>query len=268
MTDALPGTTHPTEARNQSPALTDVDREVYEWQIWVPEFGEAGQARLRASSVLISRVGGLGSAVAYQLAAAGVGKLVLAHAGNIRSSDLNRQLLMTHDKLGTSRVESARRRLLDLNPRLEIVICHENVNDHNAAELVGQADLVVDCAPLFPERFAMNRECIRQGKPMVESAVYELEGQITTLIPGRTPCLECLVPSQPPVWKREFPIFGAVSGTAGSLAAMEAIKVLSGLGEPLLNKMLTFDLRDMTFRSRAIVRNPECQACGHLAANV
>jgi molybdopterin/thiamine biosynthesis adenylyltransferase len=102
------------------PHLTDEEKATYEWQMWVPGFGEEGQRRLRGSSVLISRVGGLGGLVAYQLAAAGIGRLVLAHAGNVRPSDLNRQLLMTHDGLGKSRIESARRRLLELNPRLDI----------------------------------------------------------------------------------------------------------------------------------------------------
>lgn len=252
--------------KHQSPpaALSETDRAVYEWQMWVPEFGEHGQQLLRDASVLVSRVGGLGSAVAYQLAAAGVGKLILAHAGNIRPSDLNRQLLMTHARLGTPRVESARDRLLDLNPRLEIVTCSENVNDSNAAELVASADVIIDCAPLFTERFAMNRECVRQRKPMIESAVYELEGNVTTFIPGQTPCLQCLFPGQPPVWQRQFPIFGAVSGTTGSLAAMEAIKVLTGLGQPLLNRMLTFDLRDMTFRTRNLQRDSSCTICSHL----
>ncbi|MCA9070578.1 MAG: HesA/MoeB/ThiF family protein, partial [Planctomycetaceae bacterium] len=152
--------------------LTDEERAVYEWQIWVPEFGEAGQEKLKNSSVLVSRVGGLGSVVAYELAAAGVGTLVLAHAGNVKPSDLNRQLLMTHDWLGKPRVESATKRLKDLNPRLNIVPIAENLSDENAAGLVEQVDLIVDCAPLVPERYAMNREAIRQNKPLVECAMY------------------------------------------------------------------------------------------------
>jgi molybdopterin-synthase adenylyltransferase len=200
--------------------LSEEERATYEWQIWVPDFGEAGQETLKGASVLVSRCGGLGSVVAYELAAAGVGRLVLAHAGNVKPSDLNRQLLMTHDWLGKPRVQSAQQRLKDLNPRLEIVAVAENVNDDNAARLVEQVDLVVDCAPLFPERFAMNREAIRQNKPLVDCAMYELEGQITSIVPGQTPCLACLYPENPPVWKREFPVFGAVSGVVACLGAM------------------------------------------------
>ena len=164
--------------------LTDEERAVYEWQIWVEDFGERGQERLKGASVLVSRVGGLGSVVAYELAAAGIGKLVLAHAGNVKPSDLNRQLLMTHDWLGKPRVESAARRLKELNPRLEIVAVGENVSEENADSLVEQVDLVVDCAPLFEERFAMNRSAVAQGKPIIECAMYDLDASLTSVIPG------------------------------------------------------------------------------------
>ena len=242
-------------------SLTDEERAVYEWQIWVPEFEEEGQERLKAASVLVSRVGGLGSVVAYELAAAGIGKLVLAHGGNVKPSDLNRQLLMTHDWLGKPRVESAERRLKELNPRMEIVSVDSNVNESNVIDLVRQVDLVVDCAPLFDERFLMNREAVRQEKPIIDCAMYELEAHITSMIPGRTPCLSCLYPAHPPEWKREFPVFGAVSGTIGCLAAMEAIKLLAGLGVPLLGRMLSMDLRDMSFATRRILRDPQCTVC-------
>lgn len=244
--------------------LSADERSIYQWQLWVDGFGEPGQEKLKGSSVLISRCGGLGGAVAYQLAAAGVGRLVLAHAGNVRQSDLNRQILMTHDWLGKPRVECARQRLLELNPRMEVVAVNENINDDNAARLVELADVTVDCAPLFPERYAMNRESVRQRKPLVECAVYELEAQITSMVPGRTPCLACLYPDNPPAWKREFPVFGAVASAVGSLGAMEAIKLIANLGEPLLGQMLTFDLRDMAFRKLHIVRRPNCAVCGSL----
>jgi len=241
--------------------LTDDDRATYEWQMWVDGFGERGQAAVKGASVLVSRLGGLGGIVAYQLAAAGIGKLVLAHAGNVQPSDLNRQLLMTHAALGTSRVASAVRRLQELNPRLEIVGVAENVNDRNVHDLVNQVDLVVDCAPRFEERLTMNRTAVEQHKPLVECAMYELEASLTTVSPGQTPCLACWCPEAPPAWQREFPVFGAVSGAVGCLAAMEAIKVIAGLGEPLYSRMLTFDLRTMAFAVRTLARNPECRVC-------
>jgi molybdopterin/thiamine biosynthesis adenylyltransferase len=133
-------------------ALNHEERATYEWQMTVPGFGEAGQEKLRNACVMVSRCGGLGSVVAYELAAGGIGKMVLAHAGNVKHSDLNRQLLMTYDGLGKPRMESVERRLKELNPRLEIVAVNANVNDKNVVELTQQSDLIVDCAPLFDER--------------------------------------------------------------------------------------------------------------------
>jgi molybdopterin/thiamine biosynthesis adenylyltransferase len=244
--------------------LTDEERATYQWQMWVPDFGEQGQEKLKSASVMVSRVGGVGSVVAYELAAAGVGKLVLAHAGNVKPSDLNRQLLMTHDWIGKPRIASIRRRLLELNPRLEIVAVGENVSDANVADLVDQCDLVVDCAPLFPERFAMNDEAVRQNKPMVECAMYELEAHLTTIIPGTSACLRCLFPHEPPSWTREFPVFGAVSGTVACMAAMEAIKTLAKIGTPLADRLLKMDLRDMSFHKLNVSRRSDCPTCGHL----
>jgi molybdopterin/thiamine biosynthesis adenylyltransferase len=242
--------------------LTDDDRAIYEWQLGVTGFGEEGQRRLKNASVLVSRVGGVGGTVACELAAAGVGRLVLAHAGNVRPDDLNRQLLMTHAWIGRPRMDLAERRLRELNPALEILAVAENVSEANVERLVGEADLVVGCAPLFRERLLMNREAVRQGKPLVDCAMYELEGQLTTVLPGRTPCLACLYPAEPPGWQRRFPVFGAVAGTVASLGAMEAIKVLARLGEPLFGQFLTFDLRNMTFRKASIRRRPDCAVCG------
>lgn len=243
------------------PALSDIERQVYEWQMWVAGFGEAGQQRLKGASVFISRCGGVGGAVALELAAAGVGKIILAHAGNLKPSDLNRQILMSYDWLGRPRVECAAQRLRALNPRLEVVAVTENVSAANVARLVAQADLVADCAPLFEERFLMNREAVRQGKPMVECAVYELEAQIMTIVPGQTPCLACVYPEPPPDWRREFPVFGAVAGMVGCLGAMEVIKLLTGLGEPLLGRLLSCDLRTMAFRSMKTRRRSDCRVC-------
>lgn len=241
--------------------LTDEERATYEWQIWVDDFREAGQEKLKGASVMVSRLGGLGGVVAYELAAAGIGKLVLAHAGNVKHSDLNRQLLMTHDWLGKPRIESATRRLLELNPRLEIVAFGENVNEDNAERMVSEADVVIDCAPLFEERFAMNRQAVLQNKPIIECAMFDLEANITTILPGQTACLACLYPERPPEWRREFPVFGAVSGAVGCLAVMEAIKVIGGFGEPLAGKLLTYDLRDMSFATHRITANPDCAVC-------
>ena len=250
-----------SETRNL-PELTDVEREVYSWQMTVAGFGEEGQRRLKAATVMISRVGGVGGLVAYELAAAGVGRLVLAHGGMLKPSDLNRQLLMRHNALGQARIDIAAESLTALNPRLEIVAVPENVSEANATELVGRADVVVDCAPLFEERFAMNDACVRLAKPMVECAMYETEAHITSFKPGKTGCLRCLYPEKPDDWQRRFPVIGAVSGTVGCLGAMEAIKIIVGLGEPLFNRLLTCDLRAMSFNSVRLRPSVNCPVCG------
>jgi len=242
--------------------LTPEERAVYEWQMWVEGFGEDGQKTLKGASALISRTGGLGSPVAYALAAAGIGRLVLAHGGNVKHSDLNRQLLMTHDWLGKPRAQSAARRLKELNPRLVVEAVEENISEGNAAHLVGQVDIVFDCAPLFQERFAMNSECVRQNKPLIDAAMYDMEGQVTTILPGRTPCLACIYPEFPSQWRREFPVFGAVPGFAANLAAIEGIKVLAGLGATLAGTMFYYDMRNADFRKIELVRREDCPVCG------
>jgi molybdopterin/thiamine biosynthesis adenylyltransferase len=241
--------------------LTDEEREIYAWQTRIPGFGEEGQRKLKGASVLISRCGGLGGMVAYELAAAGVGKLVIAHAGNVKLSDLNRQLLQTYDHIGQPRLESIVRRLRDLNPRLEIVAHNENISEENADRLVAQADIVVDAAPLFEERFALNRAAVRQRKPMVECAVYEMDVHVTTIIPGRSPCLECIVPEKPPHWTRQFPILGAVSGVAGCIGAVEVVKLLTGIGKPLAGVQLVMSLDTFHVRQLKLIRRPNCPVC-------
>jgi molybdopterin-synthase adenylyltransferase len=245
-------------------SLSADERALYEWQLWVAGFGEVGQLRLKNATVLISRVGGVGGTLAYYLAAAGVGRLVLAHAGNLRPDDLNRQLLMSHAGLGRSRVEQAAARLRSLNPHVDVVPIGENVTEDNVTRLVEQADLVASCAPLFQERLLLNRAAVEQKKPLVDSAMYELEAQLTTVQPGHGPCLACLYPTEPTAWQRRFPVFGAVAGTIASLGAMEVIKVLAGLGKPLVGKMLVCDLADMSFRTVQLRRDLACAVCRNL----
>jgi molybdopterin-synthase adenylyltransferase len=244
--------------------MTPDERATYEWQMSVPGMGEDGQRKLKWSSVLVTRVGGIGGPVAYELAAAGVGRLVLAHAGAVKPSDLNRQILMTHAAIGSSRVECAAARLRELNPIVDVIAVPGNVSPFNAERLVTLADVVVCCAPMFEERFLLNEQCVRQGKPMVDCAMYELTGQLTTIVPGQTACLACRVPEPPPTWQRQFPVFGAVAGAVGCLGAMEAIKLITGIGEPLADRLLTFDLREVAFRTVKLKRRAGCTVCGHL----
>jgi molybdopterin/thiamine biosynthesis adenylyltransferase len=242
-------------------ALTAADRARYEWQMWTPGFGEEGQEKLKGASVLVSRCGGLGGIAAYELAAAGIGRLVLAHGGNLKPSDLNRQLLMTTGWLDKPRIESACRRLAELNPTIAIEGEPANVGEDNAARLVAGVDVVVSAAPLFAERFLLNREAVRQGKTMVDAAMYDTFATVTTIVPGKGPCLACLYPESPPAWRRQFPVFGATSGTAGCIADMEAIKAIAGFGELLVGELLVIDLSRLSFRRMRVKRNPGCAVC-------
>jgi molybdopterin/thiamine biosynthesis adenylyltransferase len=250
------------------PEITDAERERYEWQLWVHGFGEEGQRRLKGASVLVSRVGGVGGTAAMQLAAAGIGRLILAHAGNLRLNDLNRQLLMTTGGVGSSRVESAAQRLRELNPHVAIETVAENVTESNVASLVSRCDYVVSAAPLFSERLLMNAEAVRQNKPLVDCAMYDLECRLTTVLPGRSFCLGCLFPEPPPNWKREFPVFSAVSSTVASMAAMEVIKLAAGLGESLAGGILSCDLRNMSFRTIHVARRGDCPVCSRRANGI
>jgi molybdopterin/thiamine biosynthesis adenylyltransferase len=243
------------------PELTPEELETYAWQLDLPGFGIQAQKRLKQSTVFISRVGGVGGLVALQLAAAGVGRLILASGGDLLPSDLNRQLLQTHGHLGKPRMENIVRRLLDLNPRLEIVPHSENISDANAQSIVAEADVLVDAAPLFEERFAINRASVHLRKPLVECAMFAFEASITTFVPGTTGCLACLYPQPPPDWKRRFPVLGAVSGSVACLGAIEVVKLLTGIGRPLLGSLLRMDLASMEFRKYRIHPLAECPVC-------
>ena len=170
--------------------------------------------------------------------------------------------MMRRDGIGRPRAGIAERRLREFNPIVDVEAVAENVNENNVSDLVSRVDIVFDCAPLYEERLLMNRECVRQGKPMIECAVWGMEGQVTTVLPGRTPCLACLCPPDPSCWKRRFPIFGAISTMAAALGVAEAIKLVAGMGPSLPGKLLYFDLRRMEFQTMKICRRADCDVCG------
>ena len=242
--------------------LDDDDRQTYAWQLDIPGFGESSQALLKRSTALISRVGGLGGPLAQQLAAAGVGKLILAHGGDLRADDLNRQVLMSREQIGSPRAECARETLRRFKPEIEIEAINANITAENAAELVAKADIVFDCAPLFTERFLMNEQCILQGKPLIDSAMFNFDGQVIPIAAGQTACLRCLYPTTPEHWKRRFPVLGAVSALVANIAALEGIKWLTGIAEPALGSMLLIDARTMGIEKIKLSRRPGCPICG------
>jgi len=245
--------------------LTDREREIYRRQMQIPGFGEEAQLALRRSSAFVTRVGGLGGPAALYLAMAGIGKLIIAHGGNLTWSNLNRQILMAYDHVGKPRIECAPHLFTRLAPRVELVTVGQEVDAKLARELVSQVDIVCDCPPSFEERYVLNGACVELGKPMVEAAMYGLEGNLTLIVPGETPCLACLVPERPDWWQTYgFPVLGAVSAAVGCLAAVEAIKHLTGFGETLKGKMLAYDANAMEFVKFPIKRRPDCPVCGHL----
>ena len=231
----------PRTASNRAEVLTDFERQVYEWQIWVPGFGEEGQRRLKNASVLISRCGGVGGAVALELAAAGVGRLILMHGGDLRLDDLNRQVLMKTAAIGTPRVDCAAARLREINPNVEVIAVPHHPDEALARQWAAVADVVISAAPLFEERHALHRAAAGRGIPCVEAAMFEMQGYVTVVQPPLTALYGEWVPERPEWWRRRFPVFGAVAGTIGALAAVEAIKILTGIGEPLHNRLLALD---------------------------
>jgi molybdopterin/thiamine biosynthesis adenylyltransferase len=241
--------------------LTDDDLQTYAWQLDIPGFGKAGQSKLKQTTALISRVGGLGGPLALQLAAAGFGKLILAHGGDLRADDLNRQVLMSREHIGRSRVECARATLKRFKPEIEIEAIDANITRENAADLVARADIVFDCAPLFEERFLMNEQCISQNKPLIDSAMFNFDGQVIPIVRGRTPCLSCLYPQTPEHWRRRFPVLGAVPALVANIAALEGIKLITGIAEPAIGKMILLDARAMKIDQIKIHRRIDCATC-------
>jgi molybdopterin-synthase adenylyltransferase len=246
--------------------LSPTELERYRRQIMLPGFGEAAQQRLKASTVLVTGVGGLGGTAALYLAVAGVGKLILVRGGELRLDDMNRQVLMTHDWVGKSRVLKAMDTLRAINPDVEIEAICEYITPENVDRLVQAADVALDCAHNFDERDRLNAACVRWGKPMVEAAMNDMEAYLTTVVPGETPCLSCIFPEKP-VWdRRGFGVLGAVSGTLACLTALEAIKLMTGVGQPLRSQLLTMDLNRLEFTKHRPYHDPNCPVCGKEAA--
>lgn len=241
--------------------MQTVEMERYARQLKL--LGEDGQKALKEATVMIAGIGGLGGTAAIYLAAAGIGRLILAHEGKILLPDLNRQILMDSEHLGEERMSTAIRHLQRLNPEVEIEGYNAKIEGGNAKPWVEQADIVIDARYDFPERYELNRVCVEAGKPMVEAAMYGYEISLTTMVPGETPCLECLYPDNQPQWEPfGFPVLGATSGIAGCLAALEAVKWITRVGTNYTGTMHRFNSLDFTTYSVRLTRNPNCACCG------
>ncbi len=239
---------------------TELDR--YRRQMQLPGFGQESQERLKATTALVTGVGGLGGTAALYLAAAGVGRLILVRGGNLLREDMNRQILMTDDWVGKPRVFKAQQTLEAFNPDIQVEAVCDYVTAENIDALVQRADIALDCAFDFKERDLLNAACVRWGKPMVEAAMNAMEAYLITIIPGETACLSCLFPEKPDWDRWGFGVLGAVSGTLACLAALEAIKLVTGLGEPLAGQLLTMNLARAEFAKRRAYHDPHCPVCG------
>jgi len=245
--------------------LTETDRKKYARQMILPGFGEGAQRKLKNSAALVTRAGGLGGPAALYLAVAGIGKLVVAHGGDLTWSNLNRQILMAADWVGRPRAAKIEEAIRRMNPDVDLTVIPEDANAENAQEWVAGVDIVCDCPPTFAERYALNEAIVAQGKPMVEAAMNGMESHLTVIVPGQTPCLRCLYPEESEWWSgKTFPVLGALSGALGCFTAIEAIKMLTGYGEPLVGTLLTFDAETHDYRKFKVRRRPDCPVCGHL----
>lgn len=244
--------------------LTSEELERYQRQLIVDGFGIDAQERLKGSTALVAGIGGLGGTAASYLAAAGIGRLILIHEGRLDAPDLNRQMLMTSDWVGRSRVVKAKESINKLNPLVEIEVFDEPVRMERLRGLLSAADIVLDCRHNFPERRLINTACAEAGTALVEAAMNGMEGYLFNIVPDKTACLSCLYPEDPEWDPYGFPVLGAVSGALGCLASIEAMKILTGFREPLMNAILHFDLGRMEFNRFKTYKRRDCKICGRL----
>lgn len=243
--------------------LNDRELERYKRQLTVTGFGMDQQKKLKNSAALVAGIGGLGGTAALYLAVAGIGKLVLAHYGNLTLSNMNRQILMKHDWIGKERVIQAEKTIKEINPDVSVEVYNERTTQRNAERLLEGVDIALSARPNFHERRILNTACVRKGIPCVEAAMNGMEGYLFNIVPGETPCLNCLYPEDDPAWvELGFPVMGAVSGMLGCIMALETIKLLGGFGKPMLGRMLVFNTADMDFKKVRIHRDPNCSVCG------
>jgi adenylyltransferase/sulfurtransferase len=219
------------------------------------------QERLANARVVIVGAGGLGCPAALYLAAAGIGEIRLIDGDVVDRTNLNRQVLHGDRDVGRAKVESAAEKLLAQNPGIRVVATRATVDEGNAAALVGEADLIVDAADNFGVRYILNRVALRAGVPLIHGAVRGFDGQATTIVPGRTACLECIFPAPPPE-ESIIPVVGTTAGVIGLIQANEAIKYITGTGDLLMNQLLVWDGRAATMATLPVERQEECSACG------
>jgi len=248
--------------------LTDAQLMRYNRQILLHDFDVAGQERLQQSRVLVVGLGGLGCPAALYLAGAGVGELVLVDGDEVELSNLQRQIAHTGEDIGSNKARSAGAAIEALNPEVALEVIEQPLTENAMPELLTRVDLVLDATDNYPVRFALNRACIAAGVPLVSAAAVRSEGQLAVFDPVRGgPCYRCLYTegdTDTALSCSESGVLAPLVGAIGSLQAMEALKVLTGFGEPLRGKLLVLDLRTMDFRQLALPVRADCPACSHL----
>ncbi len=245
--------------------LSDAELQRYSRHLLLTEVGRVGQDRLRAARVLIVGAGGLGSPAALYLAAAGVGTLGLVDCDHVELSNLQRQILFETKDVTLPKAPIAARRLTRLNPEIAVVAHPLELRAENVASIIGQYDLVIDGSDRVGTRYLVNDSCVILRKPLISAAIHRFEGQAMTYVPERGPCYRCLFPDagQAAVAScAEAGVLGVLPGVLGTLQATEAIKLILGLGEPLIGRLLTYDALEMRFREFPFERRPDCAVCG------
>jgi molybdopterin/thiamine biosynthesis adenylyltransferase/rhodanese-related sulfurtransferase len=247
--------------------LEAAQRRRYSRHLLIPEVGEAGQAKLLQSRVLLIGAGGLGSPASLYLAAAGVGTLGIVDDDAVDETNLQRQIVHTTERLGEGKADSAKRTLEALNPDVSVQGYAERLTSENADRILGEGwDVIVDGADNFPTRYLLNDASVWHGIPVVHGSIFRFEGQTTVFKPKEGPCYRCLFPEPPPPELApscaEGGVLGVLPGIVGSLQASEALKLLLGIGDTLAGRLLLFDALDTTFTEVALRRDPDCPVCG------
>ncbi|HVB01769.1 MAG TPA: molybdopterin-synthase adenylyltransferase MoeB [Acidimicrobiales bacterium] len=246
--------------------LTSDQRNRYQRHLLLPEVSEAGQQRLLASKVLLLGAGGLGSPAALYLAAAGVGTIGIVDMDVVDASNLQRQILHTMDRIGERKVDSAKKAITAMNPDVNVITYDMRIGADNIVDLFKDYDLVVDGTDNFPTRYLVNDASLLTNTPVVHGSIFRFEGQATVFNPYVGPCYRCIVPEPPPPELApscaEAGVLGVLCGIIGSIEAVEAIKMLLGIGETLVGRLLAYDALGEEFRTFKVRRDPNCPACG------
>ncbi|AOY88588.1 molybdopterin-synthase adenylyltransferase MoeB [Marinobacter salinus] len=246
--------------------LSDDELLRYSRQILMPRFDVAGQEALKSARVLVIGAGGLGCPVALYLGAAGVGRLTLVDDDDVELANLQRQIGFESNQLGESKAEALADRVTRINPRVSVTALNQRLSGHELIRQVEEASLVLDCSDNFNTRFALNRACVAASVPLVSGAAIRGEGQLSVYDSrdDNSPCYHCLYPEQgnEDLTCSEAGVIAPLVGMIGSAQAMEAIKVISGVGKPLIGRLLILDAWEMQWREMKLARDPECPVCG------